>query len=420
MAPNLDWLCGPDDSPHITPFQRLLRERNWAATALGPIETWCRELRSTIRFMAVESNPVIVYWGPTHAIIYNEAHIPLVGNRHPEMLGRNAADEFPVFWHFFASILEEQSRTGKPHSGEASKLLMERHGFLEETYFDWKLVPIIGDDGAMLGGYGTPTDRTKDIISERRNHCVRKLSERVATASSFEDLWRSAILGLSENDKDVPFALLYANEGLSKRLTSTSKYDVVGSLAVPASHKLLQRSIDLEANDTGFAPTIRKAVQSKRPISVLADDPNIRDHVTGIKWRGSDTPCSQFVVMPIMAGTEIALALVMGINPYRTYNTLYTDFVRTISDVLASNVSKLKLSEEIKHSAELASKATLDFKRSEMRFSRFASRTSSGLVVADLEGQVRLLQGQMLSLTALDPLLESGLGDFFWRRTRRC
>lgn len=411
MPASLDWLCGPADSTHITPYQRLLRERDWSATALGPIETWCNELRHTVRFMAVEARPVIVYWGPTHTIIYNEAHVPLVGNRHPEMLGRNAADEFPVFWHYFASIMEEQSRSGRARSGEASQLLMVRHGFLEETYFDWGLVPIIGEDGTMLGGYGTPTDRTKEIITARRNSCVQNLSKRVATAKSFSDLWKSAMLGLAENEKDVPFALLYANVGLSEFRSSTSTFKLVGSLGVPENHKVRKPTIDLADSDTGFTPAFREAVRSTHASTVSASHPNIREYLDGIEWLG-ESPCTQFVVVPIGTGNGTAMVIVMGINPYRTYNTLYEDFVGTLSEILGSHASKLQLSEEIRQSAELASKATQDFKRSEMRFSRFASRSIIGLVVADLTGQVRLHSIHMTLLTSVDSLCQSGLGQY--------
>lgn len=337
--------------------------------------------------MAIEDSPVILYWGPTRTIIYNEAHIPLIGNRHPEILGKRAADVFPVFWDFFESIMMEQATTCKTMSGEASKLLMERHGFLEETYFDWKLVPIIGDNGMMLGTYATSSDRTKEIINDRRTACEQSLSQRIATATSFDQFWKMAMLGLSENDKDIPFALLYASEG-AKTVPASSKFKLVGSLGLPKHHKLMETSINLEATDEGFSAAIREAVRNTCPLNVSADDPSIRAYMQGIEWRGTETPCTQFVVVPIMTGKEIPIVMVIGINPYRMYNSWYQDFVRTLSDTLASQVSKLQLSEELKHSAEVASKATRNFEQSEMRFSRFASRSSVGLAVSDMKGKV--------------------------------
>lgn len=409
MPINLDWLMG-FDPPQITPYQRLLRDYDWASTDLGPIERWCPELRHFVRFMATESSPAIMYWGPDRTIIYNEAHCPLVGNRHPEMLGKRAADVFPVFWHFFESILTEQATTGKTRSGEASKLLMERHGFLEETYFDWKLVPIIGDNGTMLGGYVTPIDRTKDIINERRTRCVQSLSQRIATTTSFEGFLEAAMLGLSENDKDIPFALLYANEGFTNFLPTTPKFKLVGSLGVPKDHEFMEKSIDLEGTAQGFSSAIREAIRNVRPFTISADDASIQEYMHGIDWRGTETPCTQFVVVPIMAGTEISMVMVIGINPYRMYNSWYQDFVRSLSDALASQVSKLQLSQELKHSAEVASKATRNFEQSEMRFSRFASRSTVGLAVSTMEGQVSLWLFHHSPLTRTDPLCQSSMG----------
>lgn len=196
------------------------------------------------------------------------------------------------------------------------------------------------------------------------------------------------MLGLAENEKDIPFALLYANDGLSKFLPRTSNFKLVGTLGVPDNHKLRTLTVDIEDIEDGFASAIAQAVKTTRTITIPADDPSIHDYLDGLEWRGSTTPCSEFAIVPIMVGADAAMVLVMGINPYRTFNTHYEDFVGMLVDILVSHVSKLQLSEEIRHSTEIASKATRDFQRSEMRFSRFASRSVIGLVVADVTGQV--------------------------------
>lgn len=384
---NFDWIGGAPPA-EITPFERFLKYFDWAATDFGPIEQWCSELRCSVRFMAVDTQPTIIYWGPTRTMIYNEAYVPLVGSKHPDMMGKNAPDVFPDFWSLFENVINQQALTGKTMSGEASRLLMERHGFLEETYFDWKLVPIIGDNGVMLGSYAMPSDRTKDVINERRALCVQNLAQEIATASTFDGLWKSAIRGLSADDKDVPFALLYANEGLSRLGEATSTFNLVATLGVPERHALRDTFIDLENPRGPFSSAAKEALTHSRPWTVSAYDPKVLGYLQDIDWQGSKTPSRDFAVVPVMASSKTSLIMVLGLNPHRRFNPWYQGFVCSLADTLSSQISMLRLSEEITYRAELVSKATRDFEQSEMRFSRLASRSTICVTVTNLAGRV--------------------------------
>src|SRR5215469_13125911 len=72
-----------------------IRVHDWAATPLGPIETWPERLRSIVDTMLGCGFPTTVQWGPKLILLYNDAYISLVGGRHPSALGLPLLEAFP-------------------------------------------------------------------------------------------------------------------------------------------------------------------------------------------------------------------------------------------------------------------------------------------------------------------------------------
>ena len=338
-------------------------------------------------------------------MLYNEAYVPLIGSKHPRLMGHNPLEMFPDFWEYFASVIQQMSKTGQTATEEATRLLMERHGFLEETFFTWKLIPIIGDEGTFLGVYGTAEDLTTTVIGERRTSCIRNLTQRLASTNSFKDMWKMTMEGLAKNDWDIPFALLCCDVQSLHPGTPPAcrKVEVVGCLGVPQDHPLQTQVMDLDADFDTLSSAVREAVDHTRLTLISADDPDIAEFLTEINWGGCGIASKQLVVVPVNSGNNTSAALILGINPYRRYNSWYQQFVEMISNVLGSSMSKLRLSKELKYRAEIAVKNSRDFQRSEMRLSRFATRCPVGLSVTDLTGKVSSSKAKMdAKLTLLD------------------
>ncbi|KAI1840454.1 hypothetical protein JX266_013338 [Neoarthrinium moseri] len=403
---NFDWL-GDAPPENITDFQKFVRSVDWENSSIGPMSTWCRELKQMVRFAVTDTSPVILYWGDTFTIVYNEAYIPLVGAKHPGMLGKDATDVFPEFWSYFDKLITEQRSTGETLVGEASMLLMERRGFMEETYFDWKLVPIIADDGEVKGSYSCPSDHTWDVINLRRTTCIKSLAQKIAKTSSLDELWKATLSGLECNEKDLPFVLLYTaikQTGLSalpSRPHVTCHLE--GSIGVHAGHAIARTYMDAQHDLKGFAPKVLEAMVDGEMLKMEANDPSLKDLMDGIEWRGFGLPSHEFVIVPLKADDETVAFFIVGLNPYRRYNQRYREFLQLIVEVLVPQISKIKLSEEVQRRAEIATKATLDFEQSEARFSRFADRSTIGLAVAGRDRNVIYANDSWYRFAGIDP-----------------
>jgi PAS domain-containing protein len=402
---NLDWLRDPPP-PTTTAFQRLVRAADWENSSIGPVAVWPRELRQMVRLIVADPCPKVLYWGPRCTVIYNEACVPLIGAKHPIMMGRDAPEVFSEFWASFDGLLADQRSTGETFVGDASMLLMERHGFLEETYFDWKLVPIISDEGLVLGSYGIPSDLTRDVIALRRTDCIKDLAHHISKCTSFEDLWQTTLSSLAEDEKDLPLVLLYSVEEQSSLASAPSSRHftchLAGSNGIQPDHPLARGCIDARHDVDGLASEVVKAL-AKDEIRILkTSDPRLRGLMDGVGWRGYGLSSYESAIVPIKVDGTASAFILVGLNPYRRYNEAYHEFLQIIGEVLGPQISKIRLSEEVMRRAEVARKATSDFHKSELRFDKFAKRSSVGLAVAGADRNLMYANNAWYEFSGMD------------------
>ena len=65
---------------------------------------------------------------------------------------------------------------------ESQLLIMERHGYREETYYTFSYSPIPDDDGTAGGIICANTDDTRRVIGERQLALLRELAAGTANA----------------------------------------------------------------------------------------------------------------------------------------------------------------------------------------------------------------------------------------------
>src|SRR5919202_5226257 len=70
----------------------LVRAKDWAATLIGPPETWPRSLKTAVRIMLTSRQPIWIGWGEELTYLYNDAYKAIIGGKHPWALGRPATE----------------------------------------------------------------------------------------------------------------------------------------------------------------------------------------------------------------------------------------------------------------------------------------------------------------------------------------
>ena len=403
---------------------QFARSIDWASTALGPIEGWSSELRSMCNLIMASPHPAAMYWGEDLIAIYNEAYILLAGQKHPHLMGHSYREVWAEIWDAVKDVFASARSTGQATMKDDDCLFLERSasGFLEETYFSWSIIPLVGADGSVVGLYNPAFEKTRRKIAERRMLTLREVGEKTAAARDLKSFWREVLKALEYNENDAPFVLLYSvidSLGLdfdsdassiqsqSTHSTQSSRQCVLeGSLGVPSGHRAAPTQIDLKSGSEFFAHVFRDAIKSDRPIFLQTDNGTLdADLLDGVDWRGFGDPCSAAVCCPIHLTSEDSVLgfLVIGINPRRPYDDDYSLFVQLLSRQLATSMASVVLFEEeiargrraarlaaldrIELSEQLAAR-TQEAAESETKFTRMAEFAPVGMFIANSEGRI--------------------------------
>ncbi len=189
-----------------------IRRVDWRSTVFGPVASWPQSLQSALSICIGSSFPIAIYWGPQLALLYNDDWSPILGSKHPNALGRPAAQVWPEIWDTIGPLFERVVTTGQATRSKDQLLAMHRHGFTEECYFDYTFSPIRAEGGKVEGIFNAVVETTFRVIGERRTALLRDLGERVASASQTEEVWTHAMEVLRHDPYDVPFAGLYMSQ----------------------------------------------------------------------------------------------------------------------------------------------------------------------------------------------------------------
>ncbi|KAF2436260.1 aerobic respiration control sensor protein arcB [Tothia fuscella] len=369
----IDWTA---DKPRGTLSNHVLFARTikWASTPLGAMNSWSPEFRQVANLLMANPHPAALFWGSDLTMMYNEAYaIEVAGHKHPALMGTGFQGPFSELWDSVGPVFAECARTGVSVRRENDYLPIERHGFLEETFFSWSFSPLYGGTSRILGFYNGPFEVTRQVIGQRRMTTINKIGEWVARAKTVKRFWKCLIDSLEHNKFDVPFALLYSvgesEEGDHSSISSGSTISLKschyeGSLGIPDGHPAAPKQLDLKRSREGFVPSFREAMRTREPTSLHVRDGTLPEGLLeGIEWRGFPDPCEEAIIFPIRPtnGDTVLAFLLIGVNPRRPYDDEYKAFTSMLNRQLATSLASVMLFEdEIRKSRDAAEAAALE------------------------------------------------------------
>src|SRR5215475_4139216 len=226
------WLTGGGE------MGKLIREMDWSKTPLGAIESWPQSLKTPILLTLNSRYPMFVWWGPELTNLYNDAYIPILGARHPGALGQPAARVWAEIWDVIGPQTDIVMREGRATWNESLLLVVERHGYTEETYFTFSYSPAMNDDGSVGSVFCACTEDTRRILGERRLRTLRALAEQATQAKSAEEACGVAAATMRYNPYDLPFAMVYLldEDGVRARLAGATMTGVPAGPAIIELH----------------------------------------------------------------------------------------------------------------------------------------------------------------------------------------
>ena len=202
-------------------------ELDWGRTPIGPPETWPRSLHNALSICMASRFPMCVRWGPDFVTFYNDAFVPILGDKHPDALGRPTREIWPEVWDTIGPMLQQVIDGGAATWSENQLLLLNRRGYTEECYFTFSYGPVRDDAGVVGGVFIAVTETTGYVLGERRLRTLRELGERTSHARNDDEVATAVAEVMATDVFDLPFALLYLpdDERSVLRLTAATGLD---------------------------------------------------------------------------------------------------------------------------------------------------------------------------------------------------
>lgn len=318
-----------------------VRAFDWSETPLGDPSEWPQSLKTIIQILLTSRFAMWIGWGPQLTFLYNDTYGKMtLGDKHPWALGKPAREVWNEIWGEIGPRIDRVLADGKATWDEALLLFLERSGYPEETYHTFSYSPLADDSGQTAGMLCVVTEETERVIGERRLRSLRELAADLTSASSEIQVLKAVSRSLEGNNKDIPFALVYL-------LEHPRKANLAASSGMSANHSAAPPIVDAEYGATW--PLFESL--GDRKVRVVEDLEFEFESLPRGAW--SEPPRTAALV-PLQwqnQGTPLGF-LIVGLNPFRPFDTDYEGFVTLMGGQIAAALSNARAYEEERRRAE--------------------------------------------------------------------
>ena len=315
----------------------LMRRFDWTSTPLGLPEGWPESLKTSVRIMLTSRQPVWIGWGPELTYLYNDPYKSIIGGKHPWALGKPTSTVWREIWSEIGPMLDTATKGVSGTYVEAQLLIMERHGYPEETYYTFSYSAIPNDDGTAGGIFCANTDDTQRVIGERQIALLRELAAGTTDARSWREACERSVRAIATNPRDLTFALIYIVEPGSETAVLSAR---TGIDSAPET---------LPVN----APHPWPFAEVQRNHSAVVVD-NLTEMLPGGVPNGIwGRPSTSAVVLPIGTGETGHMGfLVVGASPMRQLDDSYRGFLDLVAGQIGAAIANAEAYEEERRRAE--------------------------------------------------------------------
>jgi len=198
------------------PMADSIRLFPWENTPVGAMSGWSESFLCAVNLMLESQFPTLLAWGPEMVLLYNDACLPLLAEKHPRALGQPAQECWAEAWHILGPKLTPVLEQGAKFYFENDLIPIVRDGSLTDVYWTYSYSPVRDTEGAVRGILVVSHDVTAKLTAER---------ERDAMAASLKNVLESTTDGLGMLDKQWRYTYINAQ---GARMVSMRPEDMIG------------------------------------------------------------------------------------------------------------------------------------------------------------------------------------------------
>ena len=334
----------------------LMQRTPWSETVLGPVQEWAAELRTAVGVCLNSPFPMLVMWGPDLAMVYNDAFVPILGDKHPA-LGQPCAHVWSDAWPVVGSMLTGVLERGESTYHQDLPLVLRRHGFDETVYFTFAYSAIPKADGTVGGVFTVVAETTTQVLGTRRLRHLRELGQaRSAQISDPERACAAATAVLATHREDVPFGVVYLldEDGVTARAVSWFGLTEPPSARLP----LLPPTVPGHTAPTAAGDDwIWRALATDSAQTRTGLEPLLRDRVLPLPEAPGPAVVDKALALPLAAaGADRPHGVVvLGASPYLALDDPYREYLSLAADHLTAAVTDARArAAQLRRAEELA------------------------------------------------------------------
>jgi signal transduction histidine kinase/FixJ family two-component response regulator len=294
---------------------RRFAEFDWAAHPLGSPQRWPAEFRAAVVTALTSRFPIVLWLGAEDLfLVYNDAYISALADKHPSALGRPGREVWWDIWEPISPMLASVVATGEATWSDDLLLTMVVEGRRLERYFTFTYGPLIGDGGDVSGIFCAVNETTERVVGERRLHLLNDVASAAMGTLSIDDAVSAAVAVCAAQPADLPFIAAY----------------VAGS----------DGEVALRGATASVLPVLPRSLRALTDSGSKSEIGDVAAAVPGIEAiLGGDCP-ERALVLPL-GEDATAGALVVGINPRCPLDELYRGFCQLLADQLTATFARI-------------------------------------------------------------------------------
>lgn len=413
----IDWTRFPQKVQQST-WINFIKTYPFENTHLGPMSRWPDDLRRLAVLIMSSPLPRMIYWGEDMAVLYNEAAALLLGSKHPSFaLGSRFVDIWgPEILERHKKMIRVAINRGQVAEAKDFEAVLERNGFIEETFWSVHLQPLSGPDGRMIAVLNEYQECTSAVFQNQRRKLIDRIQAMVPAVDNFSDLWITVASELQSNLHDAAYSLIYTAATHSSETdyphaihkVDTFKLEPPVGVTPQVFESVVHAGERLHRPSLG--PTFAEARRTQQVVVLQDKHGNLPPELALLMPGGFvNTAC----VLPItsVSGQQLAF-VVVAMNPRRAFDDETRVFVSHISDLISKAAALISLPEEQRRDQEKFEQINfalsqqlriiaLKAEKNEETFARMAQNSPIGMYMFDADANPKYVNDAYLKLIGL-------------------
>jgi signal transduction histidine kinase/PAS domain-containing protein/ActR/RegA family two-component response regulator len=143
----------------------LMRGHDWTSSSLGNPDSWPQSLRTVVSLIINSTTPMFLAWGRDLALLYNDAYLEILGEKHPAALGRPFQAVWEEIWADIGPLVE-RTLAGEAIYHQNAPFVICRNGHEAQYWFTFSYTPVRDENGHVAGLYCSLTETTDQVLAE--------------------------------------------------------------------------------------------------------------------------------------------------------------------------------------------------------------------------------------------------------------